>query len=142
MRRPTARASSRRRTRGTIFLDEIGELEPLAQVKLLRVLETGELQRVGSDKFKQVDVRVIAATNRNLEAMVREGRFREDLYYRLNMCPIHLPSLRERRDEIGILLEYFLEEACAKQNKSVPRSMRSCATTFARSTTIAAISAS
>ncbi|MBI3830142.1 MAG: sigma-54-dependent Fis family transcriptional regulator [Planctomycetes bacterium] len=106
---------------GTIFLDEIGELEPLAQVKLLRVLETGELQRVGSDKFKQVDVRVIAATNRNLEAMVREGRFREDLYYRLNMCPIHLPSLRERRDEIGILLEYFLEEACAKQNKSVPK---------------------
>lgn len=106
---------------GTIFLDEIGELEPLAQVKLLRVLETGELQRVGSDKFKQVDVRVIAATNRNLEAMVREGRFREDLYYRLNMCPIHLPALRERRDEIGILLEYFLEEACAKQNKSVPK---------------------
>lgn len=106
---------------GTIFLDEIGELEPLAQVKLLRVLETGELQRVGADKFKQVDVRVIAATNRNLDMMVREGRFREDLYYRLNMCPILLPPLRERRDEIGILLEYFLEEACAKQNKPVPK---------------------
>lgn len=106
---------------GTIFLDEIGELEPLAQVKLLRVLETGELQRVGSDKFKVVDVRVIAATNRNLEVMVREGRFREDLFYRLNMCPIKLPPLRERRDEIGILLEYFLEEACAKSNQPVPR---------------------
>ncbi|MCW8132501.1 MAG: sigma-54-dependent Fis family transcriptional regulator [Planctomycetota bacterium] len=106
---------------GTIFLDEIGELEPLAQVKLLRVLETGELQRVGSDKYKQVDVRVIAATNRNLDVMVREGRFREDLYYRLNMCPIQLPPLRERRDEIGILLEYFLEAACAKQNKPVPK---------------------
>ncbi|MCY3019243.1 MAG: sigma-54 dependent transcriptional regulator [Planctomycetota bacterium] len=105
---------------GTIFLDEIGELEPLAQVKLLRVLEVGELQRVGSDQTRVVNVRVIAATNRNLEEMVRQGKFREDLFYRINMCPVVLPPLRERRDEIPILLEYFLEEACAKQNRPVP----------------------
>lgn len=106
---------------GTIFLDEISELEPLAQVKLLRVLEVGEIQRVGSDQTHQVNVRVIAATNRNLEEMVRLGKFREDLLYRVNMCPLYLPPLRERRDEIPILLEYFLEEAGAKQNKPVPR---------------------
>jgi transcriptional regulator with PAS, ATPase and Fis domain len=108
-------------TDGTIFLDEIGELEPFAQVKLLRVLEVGEIQRVGSDQTRNVNVRVIAATNRNLEAMVRQGMFREDLFYRINMCPLYLPPLRERRDEIPILLEYFLEEACAKQNKAVPK---------------------
>ncbi|HYG76668.1 MAG TPA: sigma 54-interacting transcriptional regulator, partial [Planctomycetota bacterium] len=106
---------------GTIFLDEIGELEPFAQVKLLRVLEVGEIQRVGSDQTRKVNVRVIAATNRNLENMVRQGKFREDLFYRINMCPLYLPPLRERRDEIPILLEYFLEEACAKQNKPIPK---------------------
>jgi len=106
---------------GTIFLDEIGELEPFAQVKLLRVLEVGEIQRVGSDQTRRVNVRVIAATNRNLEAMVQQGKFRDDLYYRINMCPLYLPPLRERRDEVPILLEYFLEEACAKQNKPVPK---------------------
>lgn len=106
---------------GTIFLDEIGELEPYAQVRLLRVLETGELQRVGTEKVRKVDVRVIAATNRNLEQMVQQGTFREDLFYRLNTCPLQLPPLRERRDEIEILLQYFMEEACAKQNKPVPQ---------------------
>jgi len=106
---------------GTIFLDEIGELEPLAQVKLLRVLELGEIQRVGSDEPHGVNVRVIAASNRNLEDMVARGTFREDLFYRVNMCPLYLPPLRERRDEIPILLEYFLEEACAKQNKATPK---------------------
>jgi transcriptional regulator with GAF, ATPase, and Fis domain len=106
---------------GTIFLDEVGELEPLAQVKLLRVLETGELQRVGSDQTRTVNVRVIAATNRNLEAMVRDGLFREDLYYRINMCPLYLPPLRERRDEIHFLLEFFLENACARANKPPPK---------------------
>ncbi|HEY3321251.1 MAG TPA: sigma-54 dependent transcriptional regulator [Planctomycetota bacterium] len=106
---------------GTIFLDEIGELEPFAQVKLLRVLEVGELQRVGSDQTRNVNVRVIAATNRNLETMVRQGTFREDLFYRINMCPLYLPPLRERRDEIPVLLEYFLQEACARQNKRMPR---------------------
>lgn len=106
---------------GTIFLDEIGELEPLTQVKLLRALEVGEIQRVGSDQTHTVNVRVIAATNRNLDEMVRQGKFRQDLFYRINMCPLYLPPLRERRDEIPILLEYFLEETCAKQNRAIPK---------------------
>ncbi|MGI9304947.1 MAG: sigma-54 interaction domain-containing protein [Gammaproteobacteria bacterium] len=102
---------------GTIFLDEIGDLELHAQVKLLRVLEVGEIQRVGSEKTAHVDVKVIAATNKNLEEMVRDGEFREDLYYRINMCPLWIPPLRERRDEIEILFEYFLKEACAAVDK-------------------------
>lgn len=102
---------------GTIFLDEIGDLELQAQVKLLRVLEVGELQRVGSDKTFRVDVKVVAATNKNLEEMVKRGEFREDLYYRINMCPLCIPPLRERRDEIEILFEYFLQEASTKINK-------------------------
>jgi transcriptional regulator with GAF, ATPase, and Fis domain len=102
---------------GTIFLDEIGDLELQAQVKLLRVLEVGELQRVGSDKTYRVDVKVIAATNKNLEEMVNTGEFREDLYYRINMCPLWIPPLRERRDEIEILFEFFLQQACATVNK-------------------------
>lgn len=102
---------------GTIFLDEIGDLELQAQVKLLRVLEVGELQRVGSDRTYRVDVKVIAATNKNLEEMVNEGTFREDLYYRINMCPLWIPPLRERRDEIEILFEFFLQQAAASVNK-------------------------
>lgn len=105
---------------GTIFLDEIGELDLSAQVKLLRVLEVGEIQRVGSDKTHRVDVRVVAASNRNLEMMVKTGAFREDLLYRLNMCPMLIPPLRERRDEIHILFEYFLQESCAASNRQVP----------------------
>ena len=85
---------------GTIFLDEVGELEPLAQVKLLRTLDVGEIQRVGSDKVTKVDVRVIAATNRNLEQMVANGEFREDLFFRLNICHLLILPLRARRDEI------------------------------------------
>ena len=95
---------------GTIFLDEIGELEMSAQVKILRALQEGELQRVGSDATYKTNVRVIAATNRNLAEMVERGQFREDLYYRINMCPLLIPPLRERRDEIRILLEYFFQE--------------------------------
>ncbi len=102
---------------GTIFLDEIGDLELQAQVKLLRVLEVGDLQRVGSDKTRKVDVKVIAATHKNLEEMVKKGEFREDLYYRINMCPLWIPPLRERRDEIEILFEYFLHKACATTHK-------------------------
>jgi transcriptional regulator with GAF, ATPase, and Fis domain len=102
---------------GTIFLDEIGDLELQAQVKLLRVLEVGELQRVGSDKTYRVDVKVIAATNKNLEEMVSEGAFREDLYYRINMCPLWIPPLRERRDEIEILFEFFLQQALTTVSK-------------------------
>lgn len=105
---------------GTIFLDEIGELDLSAQVKLLRVLEVGEIQRVGSDRMHKIDVRVIAATNRNLELMVGDNKFREDLYYRLNMCPIFIPPLRERRDEIDILMEYFMQEVSAKANIPMP----------------------
>lgn len=106
---------------GTIFLDEIGELELSAQAKLLRALESGELQRVGSDHFIQTDVRVISATNRNLAAMVKDGTFREDLFYRLNACPISIPPLRERRDEVPILLEYYLAQFCQPAHKPTPR---------------------
>lgn len=102
---------------GTIFLDEIGDLEPRAQVKLLRVLELGELQRVGSEIPVKVNVKVIAATYKNLEKMVKEGTFREDLYYRINMCPLWIPPLRERRDEIGILFEFFLKQVGTLVNK-------------------------
>lgn len=102
---------------GTIFLDEIGDLELHAQVKLLRVLELGELQRVGSETPVKVNVKVIAATYKNLEKMVKEGAFREDLYYRINMCPLWIPPLRERRDEIGILFEFFLKQVGALVNK-------------------------
>ncbi|MBV5331882.1 sigma-54 factor interaction domain-containing protein, partial [bacterium] len=91
---------------GTIFLDEVGELEPLAQVKLLRVLDVGEIQRVGSDKVLKVDVRGVAATHRNLEKMVAKGTFREDLFYRLNVCQLSIPPLRERRDEVELLLDF------------------------------------
>lgn len=97
---------------GTIFLDEIGDLELSAQVKLLRVLEQGELQRVGSDRSYRIDVRVIAATNKNLEKMVEFGQFREDLLFRLNVCPLSIPPLRERRDEIEMLMEFFFQEMC------------------------------
>ncbi len=93
---------------GTIFLDEIGELTMDAQVKLLRVLQEHEFERLGGTKTLQADVRVITATNRNLERMVREGRFREDLWYRLNVFPIVLPSLRERREDISSLTTYFI----------------------------------
>ena len=105
---------------GTIFLDEIGELETSAQVKLLRVLQEGELQRVGSDVPVKVNVRVIAATNRNLAEMVGRGEFREDLYYRINMCPLNIPPLRERRDEIRILLDFFFQEVCAGLSRREP----------------------
>ncbi|MBI3374018.1 MAG: sigma-54-dependent Fis family transcriptional regulator [Betaproteobacteria bacterium] len=105
---------------GTIFLDEIGELELASQAMLLRVLESGELQRVGSDRAERVDVRVIAATNRDLEKMVKNGRFREDLFYRLNVCQLWVPPLRQRRDEIKILMEFFLQQACAESGRKLP----------------------
>ena len=95
---------------GTIFLDEVGDLTPPAQLRLLRVLEEGEFQRLGSSETIKVDVRVIAATNRNLWQMVQEGRFRDDLYYRLNVIPISLPPLRERKDDLPVLIEHFMEK--------------------------------
>lgn len=105
---------------GTIFLDEIGELEPMAQVKLLRALDVGEIQRVGSDKVIKVDVRVIAATNRNLETMVADGTFREDLFYRLSICHLFIPPLRERRDEIELLLDFFIRTYSAEHDMPEP----------------------
>jgi transcriptional regulator with PAS, ATPase and Fis domain len=100
---------------GTIFLDEIGELTLELQPKLLRVLESRTIKRVGGDRPINVDVRVIAATNRNLEAEVKKGTFREDLFYRLNVVPIHLPPLRRRKDDIEMLVDHFIEEY-TKQN--------------------------
>jgi len=94
---------------GSIFLDEIADMPLGLQVKLLRVLEDKEIIKVGSEKVVKIDVRVIAATNKNLEAMVAEGSFREDLYYRLNVVPITIPSLQERPEDIVVLLEHFLE---------------------------------
>jgi DNA-binding NtrC family response regulator len=95
--------------KGTIFLDETGEVSPAMQVKLLRVLQSGEFQRVGDPAVIKVDVRVIAATNRNLEKMVQAGLFRTDLYYRLNVVPLYVPPLRERWEDIQPLIEFFLD---------------------------------
>ncbi len=93
---------------GTLFLDEIGDMSPALQIKLLRVLQEREFEPVGSSKTEQVDVRIVAATNQDLEALMREGLFREDLYFRLNVIPIEVPSLRERREDIPLLVEHFL----------------------------------
>jgi DNA-binding NtrC family response regulator len=94
---------------GTIFLDEIGDMSPNLQVKMLRVLQDRTFEPVGSSKSITVDVRVVAATNQDLERAIREGRFREDLYYRLNVIPIEVPPLRERNDDIPLLVQYFLD---------------------------------
>ncbi|HEX7128362.1 MAG TPA: sigma-54 dependent transcriptional regulator [Thermodesulfobacteriota bacterium] len=104
---------------GTIFLDEIAEMSPPLQAKLLQVLQDGEFSRLGGKRDIQVDVRVVAATNKDLELMVKEGRFREDLYYRLNVVSIYVPALRERKEEIPILCEYFLEKYNKKFNKNI-----------------------
>ncbi|MGE5359787.1 MAG: sigma-54-dependent transcriptional regulator [Bacteroidales bacterium] len=105
---------------GTIFLDEIAEMKPALQAKLLHVLQDGEFSRLGSNKRQTVDVRVLAATNRDLEQMMLAGEFREDLYYRLKVIEIMVPSLRERRDEIPHLTDFFLARYTRKYNRPVP----------------------
>ncbi len=105
--------------KGTIFLDEIGEMSPALQVKLLRVLQERKFERVGGVKTISVDIRVVAATNQDLEAAVKEGRFREDLFYRLNVIPIHVPPLRERRNDIPLLAKHFLKKYCSGKKKCV-----------------------
>jgi DNA-binding NtrC family response regulator len=104
---------------GTLFLDEIGEIGPKTQVDLLRVLETQQITRVGGTKSFGVDVRIISATNRDLEQAVKDAEFREDLYYRLNVVPIHIPPLRERKEDIPLLAQHFLKNFCLKTSKKI-----------------------
>jgi Nif-specific regulatory protein len=106
---------------GSIFLDEVGDFSPATQVKLLRVLQEREFERVGSTETIEVDVRVIAATNRDLQELMDDGQFRRDLYYRLNVFPLHLPALRERRIDIPLLADHFVEEYAAKNGKTIRR---------------------
>jgi Nif-specific regulatory protein len=106
---------------GTIFLDEVGDLSPTIQVKLLRVVQERAFERLGGSRTMQVDVRIIAATHQDLETAIQKGRFREDLYYRLNVFPIYLPPLRERRTDILLLAEHFLEKYSQRYNKQIRR---------------------
>jgi len=109
---------------GTIFLDEIGDMSPATQVKLLRIMQSKELTRLGSEEMLHVDVRTVAATNRNLEALIKENIFREDLYYRLNVFPIYLPPLRERKEDIPDLVLHFLKKNHQSGDKIDPHTMR------------------
>jgi DNA-binding NtrC family response regulator len=106
---------------GTIFLDEIGDMSPALQVKLLRVIQEREFERIGGVKTISVDVRIIAATNQDLEEAVRQKRFREDLYYRINVIPVYLPPMRERRTDIPILANYFLAKFNKLKKKSIDK---------------------
>jgi two-component system, NtrC family, response regulator PilR len=102
--------------RGTLFLDEIGEMTPTMQVKLLRAIQEKIVRKVGGTEEEPVDVRIIAATNQDLEARIQSGDFREDLYYRINVLPIHLPPLRQRREDIPLLVEFFLQKCCREMD--------------------------
>ncbi len=106
---------------GTLFLDEVGDMSLRVQTKVLRVLQDGEFQRVGGNETLHADVRVIAATNKDLEKMVQSGKFREDLYFRLNVLPIHVPPLRERREDVPLLVAHFAERFCRRNNRRIPK---------------------
>ena len=106
---------------GTLFLDEIGDLALEAQAKLLRAVETGEVERLGGTRSTTVDVRFIAATHRDLPAAIEQGTFRQDLYFRLNVLPLHVPALRERRGDIVPLAVHFLEACCRAEGRTPPR---------------------
>lgn len=103
---------------GTLFLDEIGDMAPELQARLLRVLEGGEVRAVGSDVSRKVDVRVVAATHQDLETRIKEGRFRSDLFYRLNVVPLRIPPLRERREDIPLLVEHFIKQSRQRNPRS------------------------
>src|SRR5690606_24999437 len=105
--------------KGTIFLDEIGEMSPMVQVKVLRVLQERKFRRLGGTEEIDADIRIIAATNRDLSKMVAEGRFREDLFYRVNVIPVHLPALRERRDDIPAIAEHFVARSAQAMSKPI-----------------------
>ena len=104
---------------GTVFLDEIGDMPPSLQVKLLRVLAENEIDRVGGTRSIKIDIRIIAATHQNLETAIEEGKFREDLFYRLNVIPLALPPLRERKTDIPLLVNHFLSAIAPLKNKTV-----------------------
>lgn len=104
---------------GTLFLDEIGELSMFIQAKLLRVLQEGVVRRIGSSKEEKIDVRILAATNKNLEDMICKGTFRKDLYFRLNVIPVHIPPLRERKEDIPLLVDFFVKKLCNKLGRNI-----------------------
>src|SRR4051812_49086487 len=104
---------------GTLFLDEVGDIPPALQPKLLRVLQEQEFERLGSTRTRQVDVRLVAATNRDLTEMMKQGEFRSDLYYRLNVFPIRIPPLRERREDIPSLVQYFMQKYARRMGKRI-----------------------
>ena len=106
---------------GTIFLDEIGDIPLLTQVKILRIIQQREFERLGGTETISVDVRIIAATNRNLEEMIENGEFREDLFYRINVFPLFVPPLRERRDDIPVLVDHFIEKFNKRNSTKIKR---------------------
>jgi DNA-binding NtrC family response regulator len=107
--------------KGTLFIDEIGDIPLNIQIKLLRAIQFGEIQRIGNNKTEKIDVRIIGATNRNLEEMIERGEFREDLYYRLNVVSVDIPPLRERREDIPLLIEHFIKKYSQLNSKDVSR---------------------
>ena len=106
---------------GTLFLDEIGEMAPKTQVDLLRVLEQQEVRRLGGNELIPLDVRLLAATHRDVQELFAEGKLRDDLYYRLNVVPLRLPPLRERADDVPHLVEHFLQRSCARYDRKPKR---------------------